>query len=519
MAADQGNQDTLPWSWRYVAACIVLPLLSGGLNGFLFSGYSLYFRKMGWELWIVSVASGTACLGRIVFQQLQLCLGIWVAAPMTFVHAIFAILVLIYPDQLWVVACQPVVILSFDTLVTTEAITFAMFSKSEKMAKQAATTLLCAYTVSYASSATYGGIIYDVYSWTGIAVYHVASAMLNLGVLVIMPPIWNSWAKFRKGGGTEAGVEVQVARERINSAASDDWALQGCADSAPSISLEDLNECVAKERAEINEVEIVSCPAEGAKAKSQKGGKPCEESSKSKSKIPPHLLLPALLIYLHGFANFLSYSTVWSTYAIFFKEHHGWDSATWAGIAQTSGDLLAAAAMALTPKSTAQNEHSKAATGIRRLLPAMVRPPYNISWLLLFWVVLNLGITHPLLPVSIAAQMLMGTVYTYCIKANTDLNLFFSSGSSDLFLALQVGTRGAESLGATFGSFMSLQLYAFVHPTAPFLASAAGSFIALIVFTISFFLRLGCPQSLETAEEARCRRLNISRSASWGETR
>ena len=498
MAADE---DALPWSWRYVAACIVLPLLSGGLNGFFFSGYSLYFRKMGWELWIVSVVGGTACLGRILFQQLQLCLGIWVAAPMAFVHAVFAVLVLIYPDQLWAVACQPVVILSFDTLVTTEAITFAMFSRSEKMAKQAATTLLCAYTVSYASSATYGGILYDVYSWTGIAVYHVASAMLNLAVLVVMPPMWTSFAKFRKGGGAEAGAEVQVARERINSAQSEDF-------ENSKIPLEDLNDTVAWERAEINEVEIQVVPKD-------KPG----ENSKSKSKIPPHLLMPAFLIYLHGFANFLSYSTVWSTYAIFFKEHHGWDSATWAGIAQTSGDLLAAAAMALTPKSKAQNQQSKAATGIQWLLRAMVRPPYNISLLLVFWVVLNLGITHPLLPVSIAAQVLMGTVYTYCIKANTDLNLFYSGGSSDLFLALQVGTRGAESLGATCGSFAALPLYDYVHPTAPFLASAAGSFIALIVFTMAFFLRLGCGQSLETAEEARCRRLNISRSASWGETR
>ncbi|CAK9117269.1 unnamed protein product [Durusdinium trenchii] len=73
---------------------------------------------------------------------------------------------------------------------------------------------------------------------------------------------------------------------------------------------------------------------------------------KNGGKLPRDLYLPAFVIMLSSFNNNASYGVEWSTFAIFFKEQHGWESATWAGICQTAGDLLAAVIMAVAGKPT-----------------------------------------------------------------------------------------------------------------------------------------------------------------------
>ena len=52
--------------------CMALPIISGGLNGFFYSGYTIYFRKMGWDLSTPGIAYACGMLGRIGVQQLLL---------------------------------------------------------------------------------------------------------------------------------------------------------------------------------------------------------------------------------------------------------------------------------------------------------------------------------------------------------------------------------------------------------------------------------------------------------------
>ena len=333
------------WSWRYVSACILFPVVGGGINVFIYSGYSLYFREMGWELWITGAVVSLGSIGRIFFQQLQLHLGLWTAAPMAAIHLALAALVTIYPDRLWALIGQQLAVLLFDTNVLMEAFCFEVFSESETVARKAASTMLASYTVSYACSATYGGIIYDVWSWPGIAWYHTIAASLNFLLIMTMPPVWSSWKKLRTRGVAASSQDMKETRQRAGSAQSDD----SCSYTHVTPPVELLNCAVPSEKEP-----ATNLPEEEQKPKLKvelelQVPEP-EKPKKSKSKIPANTMMPACMVFLNGFMNNFSYGTIWITYAIFFKEHHGWNEATWAGITQTSGDLLAAIIIALPLK-------------------------------------------------------------------------------------------------------------------------------------------------------------------------
>ena len=130
--------------------------------------------------------------------------------------------------------------------------------------------------------------------------------------------------------------------------------------------------------------------------------------------------------------NFLSvcYPVEYVTFALFFKEYHGWESATWASLAQTSGrrgkpqvgkpngvpagDLVAAIMMKVLPNDL--GEPDPEAGCFRKSM----RQPYNVAWLLVCWILCNAGMISPWLPLAITAQVIMGTVYVYTSKALTD---------------------------------------------------------------------------------------------------
>ncbi|CAE7251541.1 unnamed protein product [Symbiodinium natans] len=505
------SREKLPCSWRYVSVCILLPALGGGLNGFIYSGYSLYFREMGWDLGIAGICLSLGALGRIFFQQLQMRLGLWTAAPMAATHVTLAILVTIFPDKLWAVLGQLLAILFFDTTVTVEVICFEVFAGSENLARQAAGTLLASFTVGYAGSATYGGIIYDLWRWTGMSWFHTVASSVNLLLILTMPPVRNSWRTLRAKGAAASSQEARETRKRADSAQSDDSS-RSQAIAATDVHVDVLNWPVASETGvPTNHAEE---DPEKAEVQLEKPASSQTTSSTRSGKIPVEAIMPAIMICLNGFANHFSYHTVWVTYAIFFKEHHGWNEATWAGLAQTSGDILAALAISLYLKRKVVD--LKETRGMRWLWYATTGQPYNVSCWMVIWVFLNLAIASPLLPISVVAQVLMGTAYTYTIKANTDLNVFYSLGSTETFIAMQTATRNADSLGTFLAGLVATQLYEVVDPCAPFYASALVVFVTLLLFTVCFCRRLGFGKNIDAAEEARCNRLQISRSNSWG---
>ncbi|CAK9076882.1 unnamed protein product [Durusdinium trenchii] len=231
-------------------------------------------------------------------------------------------------------------------------------------------------------------------------------------------------------------------------------------------------------------------------------------SNKGTKGIPKDLRIPAFLIVLCCFNNNFSYVFEFSTFAVYFKVYHGWNAAMWASFAQTAGDLTAAIMMKVLGAATDDDEEA----GILRRL---TKQPYSLSCLLFIWILCNLGMTSPWLPLAVTAQVIMGTVYVYTSKLTTDLNLFYSLGDQPLFLSLQVWCKNVEALGGCAASFLGPLLFEAVSPFFPFFVSATFSTVTFILFTSGFCQRLGFPPDVETAEAQRSRRLGLRRVSHW----
>ncbi|CAK9083299.1 unnamed protein product [Durusdinium trenchii] len=222
--------------------------------------------------------------------------------------------------------------------------------------------------------------------------------------------------------------------------------------------------------------------------------------------------LPAALIMLSSFNNTASYGIEFGTFAIFFKEVHGWESATWAGICQTAGDLLAAVVMAVLGQPTKQDLDEL--SGLRWLWHSLTGQPYIISCYFLGWVLLNFGMCLPWLPAAVASQIIMGTLFVFAQKASTEINLFYSLGDSQVFLILQVLSRNADCLGGMLVGYLGLALYE-LEPISPFLFSGCVSTVAFIVYTAGMYCRVGFGKDIEVAEAQRARRKGLRRISTW----
>lgn len=239
------------------------------------------------------------------------------------------------------------------------------------------------------------------------------------------------------------------------------------------------------------------------------------EAAASRGKgIPPDVRLPSAMIVLCALCNNCCYAMEFATFAVYFRQVHNWDQASLASVAQTAGDVMAAIAMQVVPFLFTSEYDLDELGCFQRCLHHMTAQPYNLSFILATWVLFNLGMMSPILPLAIAAQVLMGTTYVYSIKWMTDINLFYSLGDSKVFMALQVYCRSAESLGGIFAGILGTTLFT-LDPSAPFAFNASLSCVTLLVYTTGFCARLGIGLDIETAEEKRSIRLGKVRVSSW----
>ena len=110
----------------------------------------------------------------------------------------------------------------------------------------------------------------------------------------------------------------------------------------------------------------------------------------------------------------------------------------------------------------------------------------------------ELGMMSPWLPLTIVAQVFMGSSYVYSSKWSTDMNLFYSLGDSNVFLTLQVYCRNAEAIGGLLGTYLFT-----LNPIEPFAFSTGLAVLCLVLYTV------------ESAEAKRSRRKGINRVSSW----
>eukprot|EP00438_Fugacium_kawagutii_P001943 Skav226038 [mRNA] locus=scaffold2502:166242:172291:- [translate_table: standard] len=74
-------------------------------------------------------------------------------------------------------------------------IAFDTFGDSETQARQATSTVLSVFTIAFACSCTFGGILYDLGSWTGVAMYHLILQGLMLVLLALEPACRHSFMR------------------------------------------------------------------------------------------------------------------------------------------------------------------------------------------------------------------------------------------------------------------------------------------------------------------------------------
>ncbi|CAL1126306.1 unnamed protein product [Cladocopium goreaui] len=243
-----------------------------------------------------------------------------------------------------------------------------------------------------------------------------------------------------------------------------------------------------------------------------------DDAEEAETGIPRDIRFPALLIVLCSLCNNCSYSVEFNNFAIYFKQVHNWNEATWAGLAQTAGDLMAAIAMKLIPVIFSSDYDPDKSGRFRRFLHHLTSEPYNLTFILFTWVLFNFGMTSPILPIAVVAQILMGTTYVYSSKWTTDMNLFYSMGDPRLFLNLQVLCRNADAVGGGIGGVLGAFLYT-LDPLAPFVFTGALACVIFVVYTAGFCARLGFGEDIEMAEEKRSRRLGKQRVSAWANTK
>ena len=245
---------------------------------------------------------------------------------------------------------------------------------------------------------------------------------------------------------------------------------------------------------------------------SQGGG-----SAKAKGGIPKDLRLPAALILSSCLCNTLGYVTLYSRFAIFFKEVHDFD-ATFAGMAQTGGDIIAATVIKVVPLLFSADFDPEEAGWFLRNWHFIISQPYNVALNLVAWIVLNLCIITPVLPVAVTAQVLMSSCYVYLQKNNMEMNLFYSLGEQKLFLTMQFMAKNFQAAGGLLAGLGAAALYS-IDPRIPFLFAAGTALLTSVLWTSGFCVRVGYGDDIESAEAKRARRSGIRRVSSWATPR
>eukprot|EP00438_Fugacium_kawagutii_P001944 Skav226039 [mRNA] locus=scaffold2502:181408:182621:- [translate_table: standard] len=202
---DEEDYETLPCSFKYVRICLLLPSVNGFLNAFLWPAYSLYFEEMGWPLVRAGLSITVGFGSRVFLQQLQLRSGYWMIVPLSAIHLAIVVLGLVFQTSEWAVFLQIVAWLAIDPTCAIEGIAFDTFGDSETQARQATSTVsglrvpqqwvLSVFTIAFACSCTFGGILYDLGSWTGVAMYHLILQGLMLVLLALEPACRHSFMR------------------------------------------------------------------------------------------------------------------------------------------------------------------------------------------------------------------------------------------------------------------------------------------------------------------------------------
>ncbi|CAK9032758.1 unnamed protein product, partial [Durusdinium trenchii] len=229
-------------------------------------------------------------------------------------------------------------------------------------------------------------------------------------------------------------------------------------------------------------------------------------------KLSADLRIPMLLISFCVVCNSYCYSNEFGSFAILLREYYGVSSATMCALGQTGGDFLAAIVMQVAALSAfAEDPHSRPGDSgsevpcldaVARCWARIAFPPYNLCWVLLIWIGLNMMMISSMLPLAICGQVMMSSSYCLASKWAAELCHFYSMDDDLLFMNMQIRIGQAQSLAAALSSFLATLLFEQVHPTTSYIVSGSLAGVVLLIYTAGFCGRVGC-QHAHLAEEER----------------
>lgn len=114
------EEEKIPCSCNYIAACILMPLLDGLLIGFPWPGFTLYYKLMGWPVERAGIAMTLGYLVRMFTQQAQVKFGYWLALPLVMCHFTTGLLALIFVTSEWAVFVEMIAFTGFSPTIAIE---------------------------------------------------------------------------------------------------------------------------------------------------------------------------------------------------------------------------------------------------------------------------------------------------------------------------------------------------------------------------------------------------------------
>ena len=183
--------------------------------------------------------------------------------------------------------------------------------------------------------------------------------------------------------------------------------------------------------------------------------------------------------------NVLAYSIEFALFAVYFKQIFQWSS-SWTGAAQMSGDLLAACVLfgSVCQKSTTSDPDPDPGPGRTTCIGALLKPPVNISIMLLSVVLLYALICVPIFAVAVIAQILMGSCYVFGLQACNEYFTLLSYGSRTMYRRITFYGRIFYDISFALAGFLGLFIYDKIDPKASFWMVVGLAFVMTITYTI-----------------------------------
>ncbi|CAL1173565.1 unnamed protein product [Cladocopium goreaui] len=111
---------------------------------------------------------------------------------MTLLHLTACILAIAFTQDEWAILVEMLCLHSLDPTMSIEAVVYDFFKNQPGASRQATSTSLSTMTLTVALSTGLGGIIYDQWSWQGLAIAHTVFEGLLLVVLWLQKACWRS---------------------------------------------------------------------------------------------------------------------------------------------------------------------------------------------------------------------------------------------------------------------------------------------------------------------------------------